>query len=341
MPIENKRTGAGAAAFDASHEQALTASLNTIFDKYPVGSWTVGGQRIVFPVVSIGESGSNRLVERERPYRDGAKLDDTGSKAKRWEIEVLFENSISEPGLSTTRALYPTVLNDLIASFDRHDTGDLVVPTRGTVRARASSYERRESAEVPDAASLTLSFVEDNEDSIDRRAFESPSANADARRLGEQTTFDAQSQGIDSFSLADLNEFAAGLEAIANAPGDLLIDLDSQAAIVIGATNRVIEAFTRPSQDGRDLLDDPSSSRTQRKLERMKELTYKSKEEARRGRPRVVTVAVMVDTSIVRLAGFLEQSMTDLIAINPQIVNPLFIPAGSQVRVFVFDAAPT
>jgi prophage DNA circulation protein len=337
MAAENKREGGGAAAFDRSTQQGDEAIDAAVFPKYPIASWEViGSPRLAFPVVSVSESGGNRLVERERPYRDGAKLDDTGSKAKRWELTVLFHNSIEEPGLEVNggQALYPNTLNSLIDTFELHRTGDLVVPTRGLVRARAAEYRRQEDADNPDSATVTFTFVEDNEDSVDIASFTAPTANADAARLGEQTTFDAQSIGLDSLSLADLNEFAAGLESLANAPGDLLVDLDSQAAIVIGAVNRVAAAFSHPSQEGRDLLDDPESSRTHRKLERLKQIASDSEARSSRGRPRTTTVVVSEDSSLFRVSAALKQSFDDLLVINPRLVNPLFIPAGTPINVF-------
>src|SRR5689334_5238078 len=103
----------------------------SIFENYPPCSWTVQGDTIVFPVADIEEDGGNRIVRRRRPYRNGAKLDDTGSNEKVWRVTVVLENSIEEDGLDPNRPLYPFVANALVSSFDLHDTGDLVLSTRG------------------------------------------------------------------------------------------------------------------------------------------------------------------------------------------------------------------
>jgi hypothetical protein len=102
-----------------------TTPLDDVFEGYPVGSWTAeNAATIAFPVEDIGESGGNRIIERERPYRDGAKLDDTGRKATQFTMVCKFENTITEPGLEINglKNLYPDVLNDLIASFGIHKT---------------------------------------------------------------------------------------------------------------------------------------------------------------------------------------------------------------------------
>lgn len=305
----------------------------TVFEQYPVGTWKVGSlPALKFPVISIQETGGNRIVERERPYRDGAKLDDTGSKAKKWVLKVQFENSIVEEGLDGTKLLYPDVLNELIASFDIHETGDLTVPTRGMVRARAESYSRDEVQDDRDGATVTFTFCEDNEDNVGNQQFEQLNIDASARRLSEQTVFSATSEGMWSTSLADVNEFASELEGFANFPGDTVADIDSQASIVIGATNRVGRAFSRETEENNNLLNDPELSMTQRKLEETKDMAGRSRGEARQGRPRPVPFFVNGDTDLFTIASRLGQLPEDLISINPG-VDPLFVPARSVVNV--------
>lgn len=305
----------------------------TVFEQYPVGSWKVGSlPALKFPVCSVQESGGNRIIERERPYRDGSKLDDTGSKAKRWSLKVKFENSLTEEGLDQTTLLYPDILNQMIASFDIHETGDLTVPTRGKVRARAESYTRDEVETERDEASVTFIFVEDNEDNVGAQQFEQMQINASARRLAEQTVFSATSEGMWSTSLADLNEFASELEGFANFPGDVVADIDSQASIVIGATNRVERAFIRETEENDALLADPELSQTQRKLEENRDLAGRARGEAWQGRPRPVPFYVDGDTDLFTIAARLGQIPEDILSINPGL-DALFIPAGSVVQV--------
>ena len=55
---------------------AVVAPADEIFEKMPAAQFTVAGLTLGFPVLRIQQSGGNRIVKRERPYRDGAKLDD-------------------------------------------------------------------------------------------------------------------------------------------------------------------------------------------------------------------------------------------------------------------------
>ena len=305
----------------------------TIFEQYSVCSWKVGNLPILkFPVVDITEDGGNRIVIRERPYRDGAKLDDTGSKGKIWRLVVKFENSIEEEGLAPDIPLYPNVLNDLIASADIHETGDLVIPTRGKVRARLDTYSRHEVDTERDLAIVSFTFCEDNEDNIGNQQFEQLKINASARRLGEQTEFSATSEGMWSTSLSDLREFGSKLEAFANFPGDTVADIDNQAGIVIGTTNRVIRAFTRLNDDSRNQLNDPEMSLTQRKLEETKDLAGRSRGDSQQGRPRSVPYFVKTNTDLYNIASDLGQNSEDIISLNPN-EDPFFILGGTVVKV--------
>lgn len=301
-----------------------------IFEQFPPSSWTVGGRPpVVFIATEVVEDGGNRLVERERPYRDGAKLDDTGSKARRWRVTAIFENSVTE---GMPMVPYPEALNELVRSFDLHECGDLVLPTTGKVRARAASYTRTEKNDERDGAQVVLNFVEDNEDSVGARAFEPPTVKATVRTLASQTTFSAESDAVFDPTLSDLNEFADGLEAIANFPGDTVQDVDAQAGIVVAATDRVGRAFTteRPTEKARRQLTDPDSSVTQRKLLGLKDTAARAKKDLQ---PSGIARIVAQDaTDLFAIAAAFGHNAEDVIRLNPGL-DPLAIQPGDIVAV--------
>jgi hypothetical protein len=207
------------------------------FKEYGPATWTVGGTKLGFPVFSIDEEGGNRIVLHERPRRDGAKLDDTGSKPRRFSFEAIFDNGLlalpdAELTLNDINGglqLYPDVLNAMCDSWDFHDTGDLFVPTRGKVRARAETYTRNESANIRNFARVRFTFVVDNEDSLDATAFTPPSVSASAISVAKVMEEEAEKSGAWDGSIADLMEFANNIEGLANAPGDFLADVEAQA----------------------------------------------------------------------------------------------------------------
>lgn len=308
------------------------------FEQYEVCSWSVGAKSGVlkFPVANIQEAGGNRIVERNRPYRDGAKLDDVGSNATKWTIEAIFENTLmdGEPGLDASTPLYPNVLNAVLDTFRIHGTGDLVLPTRGKVRARAESYTRTEAEDHRDYGKLTLVFTEDNEDNVDAQKFSQRTANGSARKLTETTEFDAQSEGKWNTSLADLREFGSELEAFANYPSTTRNDLDSQAAIVVETVNSLFRTADQAERDNSfDSLNDPECSRTQRKLEETRDLAGRSRLNPRNGRNRLVPFLVQGGVDLFTLAATLGQSVTDLLDVNPAL-DANYVPAGTVIRVF-------
>lgn len=310
--------------------------VEPVFSQYPIASWTVGKKTLSFPVLKISESGGNRIVQRERPFRDGAKLDDVGSSPKCWTLDVIFQNTLNAEGGSASKPLYPNVLNEMIRSFDTHETGDLVVPTIGKVRARAKTYRREETNETIDQAMVVFDFVQDNEDNIDATAFSLPTAQGSVLRLAQAATFSAESDGTFDSSLADLNEFAAGLEAIATFPSNTLQDIDNQSSIVVAATDRVLNAFTsksnNPKTKARAMLSDPDSSATQRKLVQLQDTSARARAELRKNLPPIIRTVFDVPLTIFDVAALTGQAVEDLLAINPGL-DPLYIAPGAIVMV--------
>jgi hypothetical protein len=346
--------------------------MGDIFEQYHVAQWrsTPESKTYAFPVIDIDEEGGNRVIERERAYRHGCKLDDTGSKARRWSFETIFENSIQEPEMeyiNGSMLLYPDVLNELISTFDLyHDVaGDLYVPTRGWVRARLAMYRRKESPDEQDCARLTLQFIEDNEDKIDANAFTMPSVSANARRLAGVTTFDQQSESVWSDDSQSLEGFVQGIEDWMNAPGDNMHEVERQAAAIVGAVDRILMAFSKPvravagsngrgssyyvsttaqsevagkgnrtGRTGRDSFRDPESASAVHKLHTEKELAAQSRYDAGRGRLRLITVVFERAQSLVSIANLIGQPFDDLLAANSQLDDPLYIPPKTPVRIY-------
>ena len=310
-----------------------------IFSSYPPAQFTVAGGTFAFPVLRIEESGGNRLIERERPYRDGAKLDDTGARAKQWKMDVMFENTISDSGLSEINGgknLYPTVLNELMRLFDTHETGDLVVPTVGKRRARAGTYSRVESFEARDSAVVSFTFVEDNEDKVDGRSITVPNASGNARLLASNTEFSEQQAAAWHFSMAQLNTLTSELEGLINAPGDAIQSVRQNVTAIRGNVTRVKQAFQNAARTGRDLFLDPSNSAAERKLVMHTEVAARAGNEARKGRPKLIEIVFRESTSLFRISSMLGQSFDDLIEVNP-LLDPFAIGANVKVNVFATE----
>ena len=307
------------------------------FQKMSPATFSVAGLLFAFPVLQIQETGGNRIVERERPYRDGAKLDDTGSVARRWSMEAIFNNSILIPGVNAVnknRPLYPDILNELLYIFDNiHETGDLFVPTAGAQRVRADQYSRTEVFSARNQAIVTFTWIEDNEDIVGTRLINPATAGANAQRLATTMSDDSQSVGSLSESLADLDQTMSDLEDIVNAPGEVAQDVDAQNQKIQGHAERSKKTFKEANRPGRNLFLDPVSSAAVRKIERIQDMAAREANESRRGRPKLLTVVFADSSTIFRVAAVVRQDPLDLMAINPQL-DPFFIPKLTPVKIF-------
>lgn len=307
----------------------------SVFEQYPVGSWKPdGGAAVKFAVVDVSEDGGHRLVRRERPYRDGIRADNTGRKEKVWNVETVWENSVEEPGIGDV-VLYPDLLERFLDAIDEGTTGDLVLPTRGKIRAKVETYRRRETHSERDGARISVTWVEDNEDSVDAQSFELPTVNASAKRVTEEAKFDAQSQGAWDGSLLELVEFARQLENLANAPGNTLRDLETQATVVAGSVNRVVRAFSqqqRRGENNRDVLRDAESSRFNAKLVQLKDLAGRARGVGKERSDRPKAVRAERDTSLFDLAIDHGTTASKMIDFNPSL-DPFDVPAGTVVRI--------
>jgi prophage DNA circulation protein len=317
----------------------------TILSQGPVASFQVGTSSVVpFQIDGkISEKNGNQLVRHRRPYRRGAKLDGTGELERVWTFRAMFSNRVFEPGLSTARAQYPFVLRELVAACRASvfETGTLVLPTVGSVRARCEGCERTDdgSAEL-DTGYLDLTFVEDNEESAATVAFRAPSVRATTVALSEQTRFSESRVGaLDSDSIS-LTEAASEIEALLLAPGRSLADLQSKAT----ANRRAIQRVTKAQESLARTLgldhDEPRGSELWRQLARLQDLQARAAEEKFSSRPRVKAFVIDVDrTSLFEISARFKQDCGELLDLNSERVkDPFDLTRGQVIR--VFETAP-
>lgn len=321
-------------AVNSATEEQLNAVLE-IMPQLPIGKFSVNGLSVVFPAQKITWTGGNRLVERERAYRDGAKLDDTGSKAERWVVETTFENSINEQGLDANGIpLYPAAANALIALFRLHATGDLQLPSVGQVRARCLDFERVDTFELRDTATMHFTFIEDNEDTIGLRSLQAPSPRANGRRLALSAEFDAQSANVWDLNVRTLNTLVSQLETTLNRPHEVIQDTELASTQIRHAAERVDQAFRKAGNPGRYGLGTPRGHHMQRKMVDQQDMAGRAQLGSGGGQPTLVVIVVTIDSSLFRIAATLGQSLDALLRVNPQLQDPCSIPRGTRVRVF-------
>jgi len=319
----------------------VTLAIPTeIFEQYPVGSWrTATTEAIEFAVVDVQETGGNRIVRHAIPHRPGAKCESTGEKERCWSVTAIFNNSIEE-GVRDGVPLYPERLRQLLRSFRTGETGWLVLPTTGEVRARLEEYDRAERSEQRDTATLVLKFVEDNEESLDRAALNPPSVVATLVKLAEQTVFSAQRQGLHTPELIGLQEFAAQVEGLLLAPGRAAADLGAIVRAHRRAIQRMIDAATTAANDTGGLFSEPRGSETERQLRTLMDREAAAEDERVSSRPRTKAFVIDVEeTSIFEVAARVDQDAEELMDLNASRVDdPFRLTRGEVIR--IFESAP-
>lgn len=282
------------------------------------------GEEVLFPVVSREKQSGNRIVRRKRPYRPGEKLDNTGEQADSFSVVALFTNDIDEPRLGVDTPLWPDRINLLDAALRTSETGTLHLPWERNIRVRAESWSRSADTSIRNAERMTIVFVRDNEDNLDPSEI-TEWFGGNASRTVEEATFDADSFGSWDGDFSELTKFAAELEALANAPGELLADIDAKA----GQVTRAVESIERTVG-----LSDPENAPLQRKLLEIKDSASRSSAQARASRTRVTTRSYDHDTDIYTVAAELGQKVSELIQLNSQLEDPTYIPAKTQIKVY-------
>lgn len=311
-------------------------------EKNPV-RWTVRGKTPIFiPVDQIEEEGGNRIVERTRFDRPGAKLDDTGRKARRWTISTTISNPMKESGIPYVDP-YPGLVDEIIVSFDVHETGDLYLPTVGiNVRARAESYRRREESTTRNAAGLVLVFAEDNEDGVEAASFAKPAARSTAEYFSKAAQIEALYSGAYNEEVAELSEKGKKLEEEAKKPGYNLDKIEQVASEIIGYTSYIEDVFSgniSAALRGAEFelaarFSTPESDLAIRSLRDVSDLAHRAVEEAASAKPKIVPRRYTNDTSLIQVSNETGITVEELIIINPKLGNPFYIPAGRTVYVY-------
>lgn len=307
-----------------------------IFAVSPSVSWQVdGGEEIVFPAESTRESYRNRIIRHKRYKRDGARLEDTYSEAIVWTITVAAYNSPDHEVLVDGLDFYPTKLNELLDSFLVHKTGTLNTLTRGPRRCRAESYEREETNENRDSASVVLVFVEDNEDDSETSNWTAPTAASVAVKTAEEATRECEDHGVGEDVAASLNENASAIESYSSAPSEFAGDIDAKASLVVRTVDRIEKAHANlvdgSGDEVRTLLTDPSSSRAGKLLRKLSDTASRAVYE-RLQEPAPTPITRPRDISLFDLAPVQNVSVDDLINLNPGL-DPFFVPAGTTILV--------
>ncbi|MCP4674769.1 MAG: hypothetical protein GY854_04490 [Deltaproteobacteria bacterium] len=115
---------------------------------------------ITFPATQVKNSSGRKLVKHVYPYRPGQELVDLGRQAMTINVSAVF---CTDPFLTKVFGnLYPGRYESLLAAINDGESGELVHPVFGTLRAACESYSDTTQTSEINTVRLELTFVEDD-----------------------------------------------------------------------------------------------------------------------------------------------------------------------------------
>lgn len=293
-----------------------------------------GGELVPIVLVTLTEETEYRIIERERPYCNGAKLDTTGRKKSIFTLETAWFDGNEEPDVPQA-GYYPDYLDALIDSFDSEVAGTLKLPLRPPLRVRCKSYRRAEKFDERSLAAVSFTFWTDNEDSVTAASFTKNSPTVAVPLIYANFSDAAQLVGLVSADVVDLAGLIAALSnALAIGVGVALAALsvvDTVASIEASFTNQTTDVGV----DVGRILSDPESWYAARLLRRLAAQAAAAALLTSSTAPADVTQIVYFkeDVSMFDIAGRMHQEVDKLLTLNPSYDNPFLIPAGSPIRI--------
>lgn len=302
----------------------------------PAISWQPdGGDAITFTAVSIQESFENRTVKRERPYREGAKLDDTGRGPMTWSVRTDMFDGIVEEGVPSNQ--FTEIEPKLFLACQTGKTGFLTLPTRGIVRAKVQSWRRGDDTSERDVAQVDIVWIEDNEDDVDFYAFDEFSARSTAQSFANLTVADLGALGISDTNTQQLQDAAKKLEEAAQSPGVNLQEVEAQAR-KLSALCAKIEGYYAggpPSADSiANMAGVPDAYSAIRNLRNLRDTAQRAIYEQVSSKPKVKTVKFARGMSAVEVALETSNTFEDVLALNKNLLDLFFIAPQTPIRVY-------
>jgi len=292
---------------------------------------------VTFAVETIRERHVNRLAPHKRYNRPGARIDNTGSDPKFYELALFFFNDTKQEAGIDGATQYPDNLNSFCGSFDSQETGTLTLVTRGPIRCKAESYERTETKDLRDCAAVTAVFLADNEDDSSVADFHAPSAKSIAESLAYAAIAACEDAGVTSANLIGIGELTAQLVGYANFPGNFVGEYEQLGNQIVSSIAKVEEEFAKSAadatNDGETLLTQPEKSRGLRALRRLADVIPRIGAEQTEDADRIISVTYDDAVTIFDVAVRVSQDAGELLALNRQLPDPLLIPPRTPVFV--------
>jgi hypothetical protein len=311
----------------------MADEAESVWSKAGPASFEVPGfEKCVFPVwMQVKSEHGIREVARDVPWVDGQTVDDTGLTSRVWRTQILFLNDLmDDEGIGTTPQLYPDRLELLERILESRQVGTLNLPFKRNIRAKAIRWERTADMERRDCESLEVTWKVDNENKLDAPKAAGISAHVSLVLQMQQATFEAERAGLGGATWEDLTLLASQLEALINTPSDMRDNVAQKCHRIVAACDTVLNAVDRNEKEIG--FTDPATAVAYRALWAFRNLADASEEQAREGRPDIVSIVTTSTTNIWEFATELGKDPDELIRLNPNIEDVNDIDPGTPVN---------
>lgn len=310
------------------------------FTLFGPARWTPadGSRTFALALVQNDVTHERRLVERKRPYVDGAPFDDSGSDAKPLTLRAIFVNGHGVAGVPDPA--YPQYHRDFLDALEQKGKGTstLYSPGRGEKRVRYKRYTTSQGVDRRDVEFVDLLFFEETEDQRATAAsFTLPSAKSAGPVLARQLLDTGHKLGIGGDLFDAILAAANRLASAASAPFDSAAAMQQRAAELLGLLDRAERNLVYgPRRFGGDSFSPLSPADAVEIVTGLRVLRDVARRHASAtyGEGSVGPVRFPVVLSIFDIAAKLGQDPNELASLNVRRVPSLFaIPAGFPVLV--------
>jgi prophage DNA circulation protein len=279
---------------------------------------------VAFPVEQVTVSGGLRDHVHEYPHASGGAPEKLGRKLYTIRADALFQTGFRAYGHTD---LWPGALASLRAKFEREITGDLVIPTIGTISAYCVNWSQVANNKVLSGERVELEFREDQPDSFLTIELVKVSQTAIQDLTGGLVTI-ATDDGFEPDLFAAIQDAVNSITSVGDQI-DLYNNLiQVKAAAIVDECNRLDASL--------DDLDQPIHWKTLYALHDVVAAAIKLQQDAaKRAIPIIAytTPTAMTITDVSHaLYGDNSQAIT-LLQMNG-IVDPWQIPAGTVLQAY-------
>jgi len=197
-------------------------------------------RNVKFDVVSTRDAYSRATSVAEYPYLDGGEVEDLGARPVRFSLQAIWFGDD-----------YEERLRDALQAFDTPGVGELIHPVWGSVeKAQLVSYDISHTAEEPDCATVSLEFIESNNDTVFWARTGAAQVQENVGAPGDQAVAESESAVVE---VVDAVHLANPLQALDDLRQAMLGPVLGFVAEVQGVVTSALDVLNYPRAWARDI----------------------------------------------------------------------------------------